>query len=62
MFRKSFPFYDDLELIYSKDRVTGSKAIMPADKDDEETMLQDTTPSNKEDMCLAKCRLLIRGL
>ncbi|CAO2832230.1 unnamed protein product [Amaranthus hypochondriacus] len=48
MFRKPFPFYDDLELIYSKDRPTGSKAIMPADKDDEETMLQDTTPIKEE--------------
>ncbi|CAO2838018.1 unnamed protein product [Amaranthus hypochondriacus] len=50
MFRKPFPFYDDVELIYSKDRAMGSKAIMPADKDDEETMLQDTTPSKEEDV------------
>ncbi|CAO2842014.1 unnamed protein product [Amaranthus hypochondriacus] len=49
MFRKSFSFYDDLELIYSKDKATGSKAILPADKDDEETMLQDTTPGKEEE-------------
>ena len=43
-FENLLPFYDDLELIYSKDPATGSKAIMPVDRDDEE--VQEAT-SNK---------------
>ena len=50
MFQKPFPFYDHLELIYSKDRATGLKAIIPADWDDEETMLEDTTSSKGEEV------------
>ncbi|KAL2933368.1 hypothetical protein RDABS01_016487 [Bienertia sinuspersici] len=36
MFRKPFPLFDDLEEIYAKDRATGLKSAMPADRDDED--------------------------
>ncbi|KAL2901238.1 hypothetical protein RDABS01_026320 [Bienertia sinuspersici] len=36
MFRKPFPLFDDLEEIYAKDRATGMKSAMPADRDDED--------------------------
>ena len=50
MFWKPFSFYDDLELTYSKDKAMGSKAKIPADRNDEETMLEDTTSSKGEEV------------
>ena len=47
MYRKPFPLFDDLEEIYSKDKATGIKSAMPADRDDEDAT-QDATKTPLE--------------